>query len=401
MKESEIQNFLYNHPEYLFPGKTIQEISREYYIRGKRIDLLVVIDNIRYIVELKAVPLQRENIGQVIEYYGLMREYFSGSNLQMILVAPEFPYARNVFLEELGIRCVEFKEELNSNNPLSRSDQKVIKKKISSISPNLVEYYEPYRREDIACDVNKRQLDITASFIKSLLSDLNSLFSEYEITPRRKRNIGTLEWDYECFPSLNYGRNQFTKTGVWFSFSFGPNENMPPNDVPNISVVVYETGMDFTINAEISKSREYMIETITRDKTCFDNLLSDSGLSLKTYHKVEHQPRIYHWILNDYLLSGTYSSNEIISINRDHINNFSVINDKYNNFVIKNNHNLTEPQISHIKTRNRNSNLAFRLVKTLPKDDSIWEKDFDEQKKEFMRIIKGLKPFIDFFQNKA
>ena len=81
-----------------------------YTIHGRRIDLLYVVDGVRFIVELKGIPLQREHIGQIVEYYGLMKSYLQEANLRMIVVAPSIPEWRGKYLEELGIRCVELPE---------------------------------------------------------------------------------------------------------------------------------------------------------------------------------------------------------------------------------------------------------------------------------------------------
>jgi RecB family endonuclease NucS len=110
MNERELQDYLFEHPELLFPGSRVQEKAREYAIHGRRIDLLFVVDGTRYIVEFKGVPLQRDHIGQVVEYYGLMKKYLKEANLRMILVAPSIPEWRGRYLEELGIRCVELSE---------------------------------------------------------------------------------------------------------------------------------------------------------------------------------------------------------------------------------------------------------------------------------------------------
>ena len=67
--------------EILFPKGDITEVAREYQIMRKCIDLLFMVDSIRYIVELKQKTVEREDIGQLVEYYGLMKEYFHESNL--------------------------------------------------------------------------------------------------------------------------------------------------------------------------------------------------------------------------------------------------------------------------------------------------------------------------------
>jgi len=116
MKEKDIQNYLFENPEYLFPKKIIQEKAKEYLIKGKRIDLLFRVDGIRYIVEIKKAAIRREDIGQILEYYGLMKTYLKESNLKLILVAPYWNKWQITYLEELGIRCVEFDISLIENN---------------------------------------------------------------------------------------------------------------------------------------------------------------------------------------------------------------------------------------------------------------------------------------------
>ncbi len=116
MKEKDIQNYLFENPEYLFPKKIIQEKAKEYLIKGKRIDLLFRVDGIRYIVEIKKGAIRREDIGQILEYYGLMKNYLNEANLKLILVAPYLIKWQITYLEELGIRCVEFNISLIENN---------------------------------------------------------------------------------------------------------------------------------------------------------------------------------------------------------------------------------------------------------------------------------------------
>ena len=116
MKEKDIQNYLFDNPDYLFPNLSIQEKAKEYSIKGKRIDLLFRVDGVRYIVEIKNTSIKREHIGQVVEYYGLMKEYLNEANLKMILVAPSIEKWQKTYLEELGIRCIEFNSTLLEYN---------------------------------------------------------------------------------------------------------------------------------------------------------------------------------------------------------------------------------------------------------------------------------------------
>ena len=128
MTEKDIQNFLYNYPEHLFPNQNIQEKAKEYMIKGKRIDLLFRVDGVRYVVELKNTKIKREHIGQLIEYYGLMKTYLNEANLKLILAAPIIEEWQKTYLEELGIRCVEV-------NSLPVEENIKINLEIKSIAP--------------------------------------------------------------------------------------------------------------------------------------------------------------------------------------------------------------------------------------------------------------------------
>src|ERR1035437_7641228 len=107
MLERDLQDYLFENPDVLFPGQVVNHKRREVYIEGRRIDLLFEVDRVQYIVELKRDTIRREDIGQVFEYYGLMRQSNETANYKMILVAPSIPAYRRIPLEEFGIRCVE------------------------------------------------------------------------------------------------------------------------------------------------------------------------------------------------------------------------------------------------------------------------------------------------------
>lgn len=116
MKEADIQNYLFENPDYIFPGQNIQEKAKEYLIKGKRIDLLFRVCDVRFIVEVKNTAIKREHIGQLVEYYGLMKEYLNEAKLKMILVAPVIENWQKTYLEELGIKCVRFDLMLTEND---------------------------------------------------------------------------------------------------------------------------------------------------------------------------------------------------------------------------------------------------------------------------------------------
>jgi len=59
MLERDLQDYLFENPDILFPGEIISRKRGEVFIQGRRIDLLFEIDEVQFIVELK-----RETIGQ-------------------------------------------------------------------------------------------------------------------------------------------------------------------------------------------------------------------------------------------------------------------------------------------------------------------------------------------------
>jgi hypothetical protein len=304
MKERNIQDYLYTNPEVIFPSGDITEKAREYSIHGKRIDLLFVVDGIRYIVEIKNVPIQREHIGQVVEYYGLMRHYMKDANLAMILVSSSIPAWRAVYLEELGIRCVEI-----PSVPTTEEEVKRIRKETITYSKKVKQKIEVEAAlgdgesvsfEDIAGPANPKGMAFARRMRTESLEPLREAFNGYDIIPFGITSQSSQHFDLENDPARNHGTEKYTRGGTWWAYRFGFSEDMPKNDVPNISIIANTTGLDVTINAELQPSQKVMIDRIQANTSLFNrHLQNHGGLWLKTYLKYEHQPRIYHWILAD------------------------------------------------------------------------------------------------------
>lgn len=73
MLERDLHDYLFENPDVLFPNQVINRKRREVFIEGRRIDLLFEVDGVQYIIELKRDTIRREDVGQVFEYYGLMK----------------------------------------------------------------------------------------------------------------------------------------------------------------------------------------------------------------------------------------------------------------------------------------------------------------------------------------
>ncbi|MBW4057044.1 MAG: hypothetical protein HIU83_16955 [Proteobacteria bacterium] len=405
MKERDIQNYLYSNPEVLFPSGNITEKASEYSIHGKRIDLLFVVDGVRYIVEIKNVPIQREHIGQVVEYYGLMRQYMKDANLAMILVSSSIPEWRAAYLEELGIRCVEIPDVPTTDEEVKRicketiSYSKKVKQKIeveSALGDD-----ESVSFEDIAPPVNPKGMAFARRMLTESLEPIREIFNEYDIFPFGITRTHSFDIDLEHDPIRKYGVVEFTHGGIWWAYRFGFSENMPKNDVPNISIIANTTGLDVTINAELQRSQKVLFKRIQANLAEFNRLLDNhGGLWLKTYLKYEHQPQSYHWILSDMMSPGEFDGDEIIKIRHKHEKVFNEERELWIQKIISGNIEITEAKKNHLEKQNKRLNLAIRLVEPFQIDSDIWTLKPEKQVNEIVGAVQRLKPLIDFFLRK-
>jgi len=146
MLEKDVENLLAKHPEEFFPRLKLSLKGQQVKLGTYYADILFeneVGDSV--IVEVKRGILPREAVGQVIDYYGMLKLKEPSKNILLILVANVIPRERKVFLhEKLGIKCVEI--------PVSRI-REVAKKYsyrfLDSEKPELLkEYKETARKLD-------------------------------------------------------------------------------------------------------------------------------------------------------------------------------------------------------------------------------------------------------------
>ncbi|WP_419662711.1 hypothetical protein [Desulfosarcina variabilis] len=191
---------------------------------------------------------------------------------------------------------------------------------------------------------------------------------------------------------------EFRRGGVWWAYRFGFSENLPPNDVPNISIILNSMGLDVCLNAELQPSQKVMLKRNKRSTLDFDRLLDDhGGLWLKTYLKFEHQPRFYHWILADFMEPGDFDAATILRLRLEHENSFEHNQEYWIRKIISKNKGLSESLIHHLENRNKRLNLAIRLVEPFQKNAAYWSLPFVAQTNEIVNAVKRLKPLIDFF----
>jgi hypothetical protein len=401
MKEHEIRDYLYDHPEVLFPSGNITEKAREYSIHRKRVDLLLVVDGVRHIVEIKNVPIQRDHIGQVVEYYGLMRQYMQAANLAMVLVSPSIPAWRAAYLEELGIRCVELptiptEEERDRIQKESRSYTIRAKQKMEVES--VLGDRESVSFEDVAGPVTPKSAAFARRMLRDSLESIRKSFREYEILPFCITRPSSLDFHVELGPDQKPETTQFMHGGTWWAYRFGFSENSPKNNVPNVSVIANAPSLDVTINAELQTSQEVMLSRIKESTSEFNRLLTNhGGLWLQAYLKYEHQPRFYHWILADRRSPGQFDGWAIRQMATDHERAFVGEREQWIRHIKAGNRELTEARVRHLEAQNKQLNLAIRLVQPFQRNASFWSLPCERQISELVSAVQRMKPLIDFF----
>ncbi len=201
MLERDLQTYLFDNPNVLFPGQKIDEKHWEFPIDGRRIDLLFHVNGLRYIVEIKRQTIRREDVGQVMEYYGRMRRLGIQNNLRMILVAPSIPSYWSVTLEEFGIQCIEV-----AHSPVIASQRIAIEKaalsqqRKNTDDADLLKQLETVTTisfEEMLPPVSRQSLALSHFLLKNSLEVVNESFSDYQVLPVRMRNPN--HQDVLCF----------------------------------------------------------------------------------------------------------------------------------------------------------------------------------------------------------
>lgn len=402
MLERDIQEFLFHHPETLFPGQVVQEKQREFSIQGKRIDLLFKVDGIRYIVELKRNSIEREHLGQIVEYYGLMREALQSEQIRMILVAPRIPSFRKVYLEELGIRCIEFTMPLESPSTSTQliaasvSYRKIFeaRQSIDHLFPEGL----PLEFSELSQQATPLALAMAHRVLRDSLEVVSITFRGYETVPIRMIQASSPDQIAWPAPMTLEQTPTFLRGGAWWAYAFGQSETMPKNDVPNISVASMPGSLDLTVNSELQTSQRVMISKISKSPAEFDRLLhAHGGLEFQAWLKLEHQPRFYHWIPVCKESAGTWKSDRLLSLYRTFERDFQERRESWITWVKQHRPELTSGQSSHMEKTNRSLNIALRLVRPFGKADALWNLGYKDQLKVVEGEIARLKPFIDFF----
>jgi hypothetical protein len=114
--EKDIENLLANYPDEFFPKAGFVLQGQQVRIGNCRADILFKDKYDRaIIIEVKKGLLSRDASGQVLEYYGLLKQDSPDKIIELILCANVIPTERRTFLENSGIECKELGVGLITN----------------------------------------------------------------------------------------------------------------------------------------------------------------------------------------------------------------------------------------------------------------------------------------------
>lgn len=108
MLEKDIENIIARYPSEIFPDSGLNLIGQQIRL-GKCYADISFEDKFKrkIIVEVKRGILSRDAAGQVMEYYGLLKNEQPESFVELVLCANIIPAERKKFLETIGIECKE------------------------------------------------------------------------------------------------------------------------------------------------------------------------------------------------------------------------------------------------------------------------------------------------------
>jgi len=109
--EKDIENLIVQYPDDFFPGAGFKLKGRQVSLGNYRADVVFTDKYERLImIEIKKGTLSRDAAGQLIDYYGILKQENTHQPVELILCANVIPVERRTFLEKSGIECREISE---------------------------------------------------------------------------------------------------------------------------------------------------------------------------------------------------------------------------------------------------------------------------------------------------
>ena len=108
MLEKDMENLIANYPDEVFPDAGFKLVGQQERFGQCRVDVVFTDKyNRTILIEIKRGTLSREAAGQVMEYYGLLKQEKPEMIVELVLCANTIPHERREFLERYGIECKE------------------------------------------------------------------------------------------------------------------------------------------------------------------------------------------------------------------------------------------------------------------------------------------------------
>ncbi|HOO97556.1 MAG TPA: endonuclease NucS [Caldisericia bacterium] len=108
MLEKDIENLIAKYPDEFFKGEGFKLIDQQYSLDGKRFDILFEDRHKRkVIVEVKRGIPSRDATGQLVDYYGLLKDKYPSDVVELVLCANIIPAEKRAHLERFNIECKE------------------------------------------------------------------------------------------------------------------------------------------------------------------------------------------------------------------------------------------------------------------------------------------------------
>ncbi len=172
---------------------------------------------------------------------------------------------------------------------------------------------------------------------------------------------------------------------------------MPKNDVPNISAFGMPWGFDLAVNAELRTSQAVMRKRISAAPEEFDDYSKFTGHRTAGVAKARTPAALlllgFDRSAESRILECRLSARSIWPVENEYLR----LKTDWTQWLLANNTHITTAQAKHIE-RNKQLNLALRLVRHFPVTDSLWNMRYEQQVEHLVSECERIKPLIDFFQ---
>lgn len=95
---------------------------------------------------------------------------------------------------------------------------------------------------------------------------------------------------------------------------------------------------------------------------------------------------------------GSWGGRDLLDVYSKSGTNFLALRAQWLAWIKDQRAELSRGQTEQLESRNRKLNLAIRLVRSFRKENSVWDRSYDEQQAQFQTEYLKLKPLIEFFQ---